>query len=256
MSCLDVNDVFDELIEENKRLNRELIFANRLLKVLLEMKYNLMDKLKDFDDGGYTVLWKSDITKFIQLEEHFNDLCKKNSVVINEEQIVNVENNNVEKVDKQTSMEFFDFDEEEEQIRVDQLMKRIDPKRKVIDEMTDENEEPAIKLPTDNQGDYEQIESHDNDHITPNGEQQDCQMDDQSNEQEQNQQGDEQDVQDNHIIIYDDNIDDHQASITEQMSKEEDQQDTELTEQQLYLPNEQIGDQQVQQDEQILLYQN
>ena len=171
MSCLDVNDVFDELIEENKRLNRELIFANRLLKVLLEMKYNLMNKLED-NDCEYTLFYRGDITKFIQLEEQFNIICKENGVVVNEEVFESVQQNSVQKVNEQTSTEILDLNEDVEQRRTNQLIEHID---QVINQMTEE-----IGDNIEQQEDQLQIKSNDN----QIGEQQDCQMEDQNNGQE------------------------------------------------------------------------
>ena len=46
---LRVNDIFDELIAENKRLLNQLLFSNKCLNVLIEIKYNfnsIIDELK------------------------------------------------------------------------------------------------------------------------------------------------------------------------------------------------------------------
>ena len=150
MSCLDVNDVFEELIEENKRLNKELIFANRLLEILLEMKYNLMNKFKEFDNYEYAVFLKGDITKYIKLGEQFNNLCEENSVVVNNELIQSEEQNKL-KVDKETSTEFLNFGEEVKQIRNNQM----------VEELSEENKEDDIEQQTDNLGE-QQLELHDN----------------------------------------------------------------------------------------------
>ena len=156
-SRLDVNDVFDELIEENERLNIELIFAKSLLDVLIEMKKHLMNKIKHPDNSEYTVLMKSDMTKFINLDKQFNIICKKRFVVINEEVFESVEQNSVETVNEQISTDLVNFEEEVEQRQVndrtstenldsnkeveqryvDQLIEGIDQ----INIMTKENEE-------------------------------------------------------------------------------------------------------------------
>ena len=156
-SRLDVNDVFDELIEENERLNIELIFAKSLLDVLIEMKKHLMNKIKHPDNSEYTVLIKSDMTKFINLDKQFNIICKKRFVVINEEVFESVEQNCVETVNEQISTDLVNFEEEVEQRQVndrtstenldsnkeveqryvDQLIEGIDQ----INIMTKENEE-------------------------------------------------------------------------------------------------------------------
>ena len=158
MSCLDVNDVLEELIEENERLNRELIFANRLLKVLLEMKYNLMNKLKFHDGSLCKVLFNSDINEFINLEEQFKNICLDNNVVINQEVIVSVEQNSAERVDEQISTEILYSDEEVEQRGVEQLVERIDH---IINEISEESEEQDSEQETDNQQDQQVIELHD-----------------------------------------------------------------------------------------------
>ena len=49
MSFIRVNDIFDELFAENKRLLNELLFSNKCLNVLIEIKYNfnsIIDELK------------------------------------------------------------------------------------------------------------------------------------------------------------------------------------------------------------------
>ena len=40
MSFIKVNDIFDELIAENKRLLNQLLFSNKCLNVLIEIKTN------------------------------------------------------------------------------------------------------------------------------------------------------------------------------------------------------------------------
>ena len=48
MASLRVNDVFEELSEENKRLLNELMFANKCLKVLITFKSSHFSKESDF----------------------------------------------------------------------------------------------------------------------------------------------------------------------------------------------------------------
>ena len=102
MATIDINDVFAELVEENKRLNRELVFANRLLKFLLQVKYKLMNKLKNNDESGHKVLLDSDIVEFIKLEQEFVRLCQDNNEAVIEE----VMQNNAD-FDKQILIEFY-----------------------------------------------------------------------------------------------------------------------------------------------------
>ena len=155
MSSLKVDDVFEELIEEIKRQNKELIFANRLLKVLLKMKYNLMNKLKEFDDYEYAVFLKDDISIYIKLEEQFNIICKENGVVLNEGVIESVEQNSVQKVNEQTSTEILDSDEELELRRGYQLIEGTD---QVIRKIYEENGEEDCGDLSDNQQDEQSFD--------------------------------------------------------------------------------------------------
>jgi hypothetical protein len=73
-TCIQINDIFDELIEENKRLNNELMFANKCLNVLNEFKSylynNYINKCKcnhifnDFISN-----------QFKYLEKEFDSIC-------------------------------------------------------------------------------------------------------------------------------------------------------------------------------------
>src|SRR5260370_31462165 len=46
---IELNDIFDELREENKRLNNELLFANKCLNVLNKFKIHLNNIYQKFD---------------------------------------------------------------------------------------------------------------------------------------------------------------------------------------------------------------
>ena len=83
MKCsIIVNDVLDELIHENLRLNRELLFANKCLKVLIELKKQLIEKLtQEKIDQHYKVLFPSDISKFMQLERQYCQLVEDKVVI-------------------------------------------------------------------------------------------------------------------------------------------------------------------------------
>ena len=67
-----VNDIFDELSEENKRLNEELMFANNCLKVLNEFK-SLLNK---FYLKFHTIIDSEDKQEFSRLQEMFTSLTK------------------------------------------------------------------------------------------------------------------------------------------------------------------------------------
>ena len=69
---LKVNDVFDELREENKRLNEELMFANNCLKVLDEFKRLLFRICGKFE----TIIGSEDKQELNRLEEEFNSISK------------------------------------------------------------------------------------------------------------------------------------------------------------------------------------
>ena len=208
-SRLDVNDVFEDLIQEIQRQNIELIFANRLLRVLLEIKYNLVYKLKHPDNSEYTVLFKSDMTKFINLDKLFNLICDEKKVMVNEEVVVSVEQNNAEKVDKQTSTDLFDLAEEVEPRQVDQLIETIN---EIIGQMEEEIEENDIELQTDSRKVQQPIDSRDE----QVGEQQDYQMNNEYNEQEDEQLSDEKEEQ---IARVEGHIENHQTHIAEQTTQ-------------------------------------
>ena len=115
-----------------------------------------MNKLKEFDNYEYAVFLKGDITKYIKLGEQFNNLCEENSVVVNNELIQSEEQNKL-KVDKETSTEF-NFGEEVKQIRNNQLIEGI---AQMVEELSEENKEDDIEQQTDNLGE-QQLELHDN----------------------------------------------------------------------------------------------
>ena len=147
MATIDINDVFAELVEENKRLNRELVFANRLLKVLLQVKYKLMNKLKNNDESGHKVLLDSDIVEFIKLEQEFVRLCQDNNEAVIEE----VMQNNAD-FDKQILIEFIALDEEEHQRELDHVMEEDDQQNS--EQEIDQQQAYLLVQINDHQGDY------------------------------------------------------------------------------------------------------
>ena len=69
---IKVNDIFDELSEENKRLNNELLFANNCLNVLNKFKV----LLKKFYERYETYIKLEDKQQLIELEEDFISINK------------------------------------------------------------------------------------------------------------------------------------------------------------------------------------
>ncbi len=76
MFSIKVNDIFDELIEENKRLLNELLFANKCLNVFIDFK----TKLNVIFDDLRLKLNSNEI-------KLFEDLDNKYKEVLNEKQL-------------------------------------------------------------------------------------------------------------------------------------------------------------------------
>ena len=92
MSCILVEDIFDELKHENKRLFDELLFSNKCLNKLIEFKINFDLHSKQFKSS----LDSNDWLKFERLLDEFNDVVVKlhirpklpiNSTVVSKEQL-------------------------------------------------------------------------------------------------------------------------------------------------------------------------
>ena len=84
VSSITTNDIFEDLIEENARLNKELIFANKCLNVLIGLKDHLMRVLDSHDIAGgvndYKVLFPADVQKLKKFNSEFKDILKQNTV--------------------------------------------------------------------------------------------------------------------------------------------------------------------------------
>ena len=73
MSCVEVNDIFDQLFDENKRLINELLFAKKCLKILLEFK-----TFVDFISIKFkTILESNETKKFEKLSEKVDEEIKR-----------------------------------------------------------------------------------------------------------------------------------------------------------------------------------
>ena len=214
MSCPDVNDYIKELIEENERMNYDLVFAYRLIKVLLEMKYNLVNKLREFSDCEYAVLRKNDVTKLIQLIAQFNNICKEKNVLVNEEIVETFQQNSVEKVDKQTSTETLNLDEVDQDMPVNLIEGIV---LQVINGTTGGNGGYIIEQQTDNQQGEQPtysgcLEIHDQQEVQI--------LDGQNNQEKQEHSSNDQD--DEIIIIYSGRCND--ANVVEEHVIEDQQQ--------------------------------
>ena len=73
-----VNDIFDDLSEENKRLNNELMFANNCLKVLTEFK-SLFNKICLKFEKSIDFEYKQELNR---LENEFNSVINSREVFI------------------------------------------------------------------------------------------------------------------------------------------------------------------------------
>src|SRR5882757_1662503 len=74
ISDIRVNDIFDDLIEENKRLLNQLLFANNCLnkiKIHLNLIYDKYEKYIDFE-------YK---TQFQEINEEFKQLLETNETI-------------------------------------------------------------------------------------------------------------------------------------------------------------------------------
>src|SRR2546421_3620365 len=93
MSSMETNDIFDELIAENKRLFNELLFANKCLNVLMKFKshligiYDRFETIIDLEDKREFNELKDKYKKCIALRVKNNDI--KNKVVVKTEVIEN-----------------------------------------------------------------------------------------------------------------------------------------------------------------------
>src|ERR1700712_816455 len=87
---IKVNDIFDELSEENKRLNEELMFANNCLNVLNKFKSLLNKICVKFE----TIIDSEDKQELNQLEDEFNSFIKSKEQ-INETNVKEI-NGNIE----------------------------------------------------------------------------------------------------------------------------------------------------------------
>ena len=214
LSTIVTNDVFEELQEENERLIRELIFANELFKVLLEMKYNLRSKLNCNDERYYRVLPKSDIARFFVLEREFKRLCLKHQV---EEKIIS-DRQNKANVDKKVSIELHAVDDEEEHRSISEITEEDEPQ---------DSEEESVRQP-----DQQQCNLF-NKQIDDQG---DEQLEERDNEQQDEHQGDSQDEQ---TTVVDG---DTRGLVDEPMVEENDRPLNRGDDQQFHLNGKQIPD--------------
>ena len=68
--CVEVKDIFDELLTENKRLLNELLFANKCLDVLNEFKIHLNRVYDKFE----SIIRSDDKREFNELCDRFNGI--------------------------------------------------------------------------------------------------------------------------------------------------------------------------------------
>ena len=74
---IKVNDIFDELSDENKRLNNELMFANNCINVLNKFKLFLNEISVKYE----TIIDSEDKQNFNRLNEEFNSLTKSDEQI-------------------------------------------------------------------------------------------------------------------------------------------------------------------------------
>ena len=91
MSFIRVNDIFDELFAENKRLLNELLFSNKCLNVLIEIKNNfnsIINELKIYlnENQLKTIEDLEMNTKSIESEKQqiFGNNCENNCKTSNQ----------------------------------------------------------------------------------------------------------------------------------------------------------------------------
>ena len=102
---IKVNDIFDELSEENKRLNKELMFANNCLNVLNKFKLFLNKICLIFESN----LKSEDKQELNQLEEEFNSIIDSKEKM--RETNVLIEDN-ISEINGNIDENFEDFDYE------------------------------------------------------------------------------------------------------------------------------------------------
>ena len=82
MSSILVNDIFDELIDENKRLLNELLFSNKCINLFIEFKSfidSISLKLKP-------ILVSNELIKYNELCNKYEEIERKNTTVcVNDE---------------------------------------------------------------------------------------------------------------------------------------------------------------------------
>ena len=83
-----INDIFDDLSEENKRLNNELMFANNCLNILNKFKIIL----KRFYENYETFIKLEDKQHLIELEDEFNSIIEEQNEINEQKTNKNVKN--------------------------------------------------------------------------------------------------------------------------------------------------------------------
>ena len=103
MSFIRVNDIFDELFAENKRLLNELLFSNKCLNVLIEIKYNFNSIIDELN----TNLNENQLKTIEDLEKRYQTIESEKQQIfgnncenvwnlnIKEENLENFENNSL-----------------------------------------------------------------------------------------------------------------------------------------------------------------
>ena len=82
MSNILVNDIFDELIDENRRLLNELLFSNKCINLFIEFKSfidSISLKLKP-------ILVSNELIKYNELCNKYEELDRENTTVCVEQQ--------------------------------------------------------------------------------------------------------------------------------------------------------------------------
>ena len=88
MSSIKVNDVFEELSEENKRLLNELMFANKCLNILITYK-TFIDFISDKFKNNLDL---NECQKFEKLNKDIDEVLKERNQLIRRKQITRNEN--------------------------------------------------------------------------------------------------------------------------------------------------------------------